>query len=204
MNTEWKYLNGFEAVNAAEKADMEIEVNILDEWKPWSGEFDTLLAQVWFKDLKFRARPRKPAEHELKTDPQVFDDVLDGRKTFEIRKDDRGFRVGDTLKLRKTLNTGEEMAAGAPLLYSPLPLFVEVTYILRGPIYGLADGWVIMGIKHKAGQCGTSPAPAREPVKSICWRSVGGILTWTSEDYQFYAKEWKRFQAGDIEGEVSP
>jgi hypothetical protein len=39
MNTEWKQLNGFEAVNAAEKADMEIEVNILDEWKPWNGEF---------------------------------------------------------------------------------------------------------------------------------------------------------------------
>jgi hypothetical protein len=57
MNTEWKYMNGFEAVHAAGKADMEIEVNILDEWKPWNGEFGGLLAQVWFKDLKFRARP---------------------------------------------------------------------------------------------------------------------------------------------------
>jgi hypothetical protein len=62
MNTEWKYLNGLEAVNAAEKADMEIEVNILDEWKPWNGELGALLDQIWFKDLKFRARPRNPTE----------------------------------------------------------------------------------------------------------------------------------------------
>jgi hypothetical protein len=85
-------------------------------------------------------------EHELKTDPQVFDDVVSGRKTFEIRKDDRGYEVGDSLKLRKTRYTGSEMAEGLPLEYIDLPLYVYVTYILRGPIYGLADGWVIMAI----------------------------------------------------------
>jgi hypothetical protein len=46
------------------------------------------------------------------------------------------------------------------------------------------------------------PAPAKELVKSIRWRSLGGNLTWTSEDYQFYAKDWKRFPAGDLFGEV--
>lgn len=90
-------------------------------------------------------------EHELKTDPGVFEDVIKGRKPFEIRKDDRGYAVGDLLKLRKTKHTGAEMSEGAPLEYVGPPLYVYVTYILRGPIYGLADGWVIMGIKLRDG-----------------------------------------------------
>ena len=102
-------------------------------------------------------------KHELKTDPQVFDDVVSGRKTFEIRKDDRGFEVGDLLKLRKTKHTGVEMCSyphpdhpgrvvkGKPLEYIGPPLYVRVTYILRGPIYGLADGWVIMSIQPRDG-----------------------------------------------------
>lgn len=84
--------------------------------------------------------------HELKTDRKVFDDVARGVKTFEIRYNDRGYQVRDRLVLRKTEFTGKEMGRGAPLNYLD-DLQVVVTYILRGPIYGLADGWVIMGIE---------------------------------------------------------
>lgn len=51
-------------------------------------------------------------EHELKTDAKVFEAVKLGEKTFEIRKDDRAYAVGDLLILRKTVHTGAEMAAG--------------------------------------------------------------------------------------------
>ena len=84
--------------------------------------------------------------HDLKTDPEVFDAVLKGDKTFEIRKDDRGFQVGDELILRKTKFTGEQMRAGSPLEIEGFPCVVRVKYILRGPCYGLAEGWVIMSI----------------------------------------------------------
>lgn len=39
--------------------------------------------------------------HELKTWPRFFEAVKTGRKTFEVRRDDRGFMPEDTLKLRE-------------------------------------------------------------------------------------------------------
>ncbi|MFA6321796.1 MAG: DUF3850 domain-containing protein [Candidatus Omnitrophota bacterium] len=82
--------------------------------------------------------------HELKTDPEVFQSVCDGFKTFEIRLDDRGFKVGDDLLLKETFYTGEEMKQGKPLQYTGRDYYSHVNYILRGPCFGLADGWVIM------------------------------------------------------------
>ena len=38
--------------------------------------------------------------HELKILPAYFNDVFSGRKNFEIRKNDRGFRVNHILMLR--------------------------------------------------------------------------------------------------------
>lgn len=80
--------------------------------------------------------------HELKTDPEVFAAVLAGLKTYEIRKDDRGFAVGDILVLHETQHSGVAMAAGAPLVFTGRSVRVR----LRGPVYGLVDGWVIMSI----------------------------------------------------------
>jgi hypothetical protein len=39
--------------------------------------------------------------HDLKCWPEFFAEVAAGRKTFEIRKDDRGFRAGDAVRLRE-------------------------------------------------------------------------------------------------------
>ncbi len=40
-------------------------------------------------------------QHELKIWPQYYDRVEDGSKTFEVRKNDRSFQVGDTVLLRE-------------------------------------------------------------------------------------------------------
>lgn len=39
--------------------------------------------------------------HKLKTWPEFFDAVKSGEKTFEVRKNDRHFQVGDWLCLMK-------------------------------------------------------------------------------------------------------
>lgn len=82
--------------------------------------------------------------HELKTDSAVFHAVKNGFKTYELRKDDRRFTVGDVLTLKETRFTGQEMTAGASLEYTGDEVVKEVSHILRGPIYGLSEGWVIL------------------------------------------------------------
>lgn len=83
-------------------------------------------------------------EFILKTDPAVFQDVLEGKKTFEIRFNDRGYQVGDLIVLKETKFTGQQMGEGRPLIYTGREMQKQISYILSG--YGLQDGWVILGI----------------------------------------------------------
>lgn len=79
--------------------------------------------------------------HRLKTHPAPFEMVLSGEKPFEIRKDDRGYHVGDTLTLCEydpfeNRFTGREHG-------------VIVTCIISAPAW-IPDSdfdYVIMGIK---------------------------------------------------------
>jgi len=82
--------------------------------------------------------------HELKTDPEQFEAFFSGRKRFEIRYNDRDYRVGDRLALRETKYSHAEMSQGQPLEYTGREDVLFVRYILRGPAYGLQEGWVIM------------------------------------------------------------
>ena len=75
--------------------------------------------------------------HELKTWPEFFTAIVDGRKRFELRKDDRGFAVGDGLIL-KEWNPNTKSYTGSQVV-------VIVTYIVKG-FTGIQDGYVIMGI----------------------------------------------------------
>lgn len=75
--------------------------------------------------------------HELKIYPKYFEAVLDGSKTFEIRKNDRNFHVGDNIFLREWDN----------IKYSGRTIFAEITYILDDKFIGLAKDYVALGIK---------------------------------------------------------
>jgi hypothetical protein len=99
--------------------------------------------------------------HELKTDPEAFDAVASGLKNFEIRFDDRGFQVGDTLILQRTRHSRLEMQNGSLLEYTGQIERRVVTYILRGPIYGLQTGWVIMAL----GPANCAPRSGWQPLR---------------------------------------
>lgn len=85
--------------------------------------------------------------HTLKTDPEVFEQSINGLKNFEIRFDDRQFSVGDSLLLQETIYSGEEMKNGKPLEFTGRTIESEINYILHGG-YGLSDGWVILDVTH--------------------------------------------------------
>ncbi len=84
--------------------------------------------------------------HELKIDPEMFDALVSGEKTHELRFDDRGYAVDDTLWLFETKFSGAQMKAGSPLEYTGREMSRQVSHILRGPIFGLAAGWVILSL----------------------------------------------------------
>ncbi len=90
--------------------------------------------------------PLMGRELQLKVDPLTFHEIDVGRKTFEVRKDDRGFQCGDILVLQETKFSMLEMAAGAPLAFTGRTAKRRVIGILRGPVWGLEDGWVIMSV----------------------------------------------------------
>ena len=55
---------------------------------------------------------REAVTHDLKIWPVYFESVADGRKTFEIRTNDRDFREGDTLHLREWVPAKEPRGDG--------------------------------------------------------------------------------------------
>lgn len=79
-----------------------------------------------------------PQIHDLKIQKNFYKDVITGRKTFEIRKNDRDFQVGDLLNLQEIdednqaqLFTGEEVK-------------MKITYITD---FAQQNGYVVLGIE---------------------------------------------------------
>lgn len=82
------------------------------------------------------------AVHELKTWKCFYQAVIDKTKKFEIRQNDRDFRVGDCLKLVEVDEFNNLTPTGRFCL-------AEITYIYRGGrnnVFGLKDGYAVLSI----------------------------------------------------------
>lgn len=82
-------------------------------------------------------------EHDLKTWPAFFPALLNGKKTFEVRRNDRDFRVEDILILREWDPTIED--------YTGRVVRRVVTYLARAEDLsrmgsGLREGFCVMAI----------------------------------------------------------
>lgn len=77
--------------------------------------------------------------HELKTLPEYFEAVRKGDKTFELRKNDRDFKVGDYLALNEW--DGKK--------YTGRALLAKITYMLDpNDIMVCVGGFVILGLNY--------------------------------------------------------
>ncbi|GAB6931617.1 hypothetical protein JCM10914A_56000 [Paenibacillus sp. JCM 10914] len=75
-------------------------------------------------------------KHELKILPEYFQAVWNGTKTFEVRKNDRNYAVGDTLVLKEW--KPEDGYTGSGLVR-------RVSYMLDDSEY-VKEGFVILGL----------------------------------------------------------
>lgn len=72
--------------------------------------------------------------HKLKTLPEFWDAVKSGEKTFEVRRNDRNFMVGDTLELIRHADSDERI------------ITCEITYVLTGGQFGIEPGYSVLGL----------------------------------------------------------
>lgn len=98
--------------------------------------------------------------HELKILPQWFADVSTGKKNFEIRRNDRDFKVGDYLLLKewdKGRYTGREITK-------------RIQYIYEGDgTYGLSDEFCILGLEDRpTGEWIIKPKESSQSAILIC------------------------------------
>lgn len=82
--------------------------------------------------------------HELKTWPEMFQAISSGEKPFEVRRDDRGFEVGDWLRLREFEDVAQR--------YTGRELRRRISYVLPGGQFGLAPEFVVLGLSDKPDQ----------------------------------------------------
>lgn len=77
--------------------------------------------------------------HKLKTWPKYYQAIKLGKKNFEVRKNDRGYYVGDILQLWEFDPSSIE--------YTGESLERRVVYIMHGPAFGLKAEYVVMALE---------------------------------------------------------
>ena len=80
--------------------------------------------------------------HDLKIERQFAYAIHEGRKTFEVRRNDRGFNAGDRVRF-----TVVEQGVATEFVCKDHPLngaVYHITYVLSG--WGLEDGYVAFSV----------------------------------------------------------
>ena len=86
--------------------------------------------------------------HDVKCWPDFFQPLFDGRKPFEVRKNDRSYLVGDVMLIRewddrKGVYTGRQVRKRITWVHEGVPGGIA-------PLLGLARDYVVLGLVDEA------------------------------------------------------
>lgn len=115
----------------------------------YSGMFDNNQPQSFIEEnnpQNFELKEAKERIHELKTWSEHFNQVFMGHKTFEVRLNDRDFKVGDTLTLIEGDLWGD-YPEGKRWFPTGRKLSRRITHILHGGQFGIREGYCVMSIQ---------------------------------------------------------
>ena len=91
--------------------------------------------------------------HVLKAEAPYYDAAVQGKKTFEVRRDDRGFQAGDIVKLQRLRTDG---MFKTDVEYSSGKVSHEIEFsigwILTGGQFGIEPGYVVFSLESIAKQ----------------------------------------------------
>lgn len=82
-----------------------------------------------------------PGTHTVKCYPEHFEPLYRGEKTYELRKADRPYLVGDYIIVKEHVPGPNGYGT-----YTLRNQKHQITHILRGPCFGLMDGWVLLSL----------------------------------------------------------
>jgi len=90
---------------------------------------------VYYQLIEINCEGVERMVHKLKLHPEYFKEVCTGKKSFEIRKNDRDFKIGDTLLLQEFKPGTQE--------YTGRVVERKITYITD---YAQKENYVVMAI----------------------------------------------------------
>lgn len=101
--------------------EKQIEITLFGNWKP--------VVKTAAEDSAVTTL------HVLKIEPEFYDAVAWGDKTAELRKNDRGFKVGDYVKLIRSDGSDK-----------PASITRRISHIVEGGQYGLAQDFCMLSL----------------------------------------------------------
>ena len=127
--------------------------------------------------------------HKLKLNAKYYEDSERGIKTFEIRKNDRDYKIGDVLELREYIEDIRGLG-----YYTGNVHWKIITYILDDDLY-LAPGYVCLGLspiaEPEGGRQMSDDLISRRTIKSLvetirdCWAISPYV---SANDMKLYSK----------------
>lgn len=159
-------------------SDHPLGIEIMQTLHDCTAEISTLRARVPPRSPPMNSDDAKatskavPETHNLKCWPSLFQALLDGTKTNELRNDDRGFAVGDYLNLMEWDKT-----TGAFTGRWQVRKITHITRLLEWIPADAARPFVVMSLAPLEPPCpASSPPPSVEPSQPVAGPSAGSSV----------------------------